>query len=279
MVQIRSFTSTYSADRLPIQRHYNLLEILLSKLYNETGPPWVRHSMQPKKIAFGTLIIALLLQTTPIQPRAWVLEKDRLAPIPLSSGTIPLEPVTKTDFNSDGIFETVAILQNAAQIRSGSQVLWQSPPGWQVIEAMVTDLNHDGAPEAALLVWRPFKPWPVDAWLPAGGRIESFHDEAGDSCHLILIGWQRDKFREVWAGSALAEPVKSFFPADLNGDGRQELVTLEGSYADSRSAPARALKVWEWNGFGFSNVSGMDGRFEAMTIAYSGDGRTLILVP
>jgi hypothetical protein len=67
--------------------------------------------------------------------------------------------------------------------------------------------------------------------------------------------------------------------ADLNGDNLQELVTIEGRYADSRSAPARALKVWEWNGFGFTVVSTIEGAFDKMTLVQANAGRILILVP
>jgi hypothetical protein len=156
---------------------------------------------------------------------------------------------------------------------------WQSPQTWQVRQALIADLNQDEHPEAVLLVWRPFQPWPVDAWLPHGGRIDSFHDSSGRSCHIILIGWYKESFRERWAGSALAEPVESFAAADLAGSGEQFLVTLEAQYDDPPSAPARYLKVWEWNGFGFSLVSTIEGPFSQMAIAQAQDGRMLILVP
>ena len=166
-----------------------------------------------------------------------------------------------------------------AMISSNGQAIWQSPESWQVIQAGITDLNHDDVPEVALLVWRPFRPWPVDKWLPYGGRIASFQDERGNSCHIILIGWIDGLFREIWAGSALAEPVKSFSAADLNGDGLQELITLEGKYSDPESESAHDMKVWEWNGFGFSVVSKIDGIFSKMAVVQADGDHILILVP
>jgi len=235
--------------------------------------------MQRKTIALSALVIALLCQITPVQPRAWVLGADGLTPTLISGGTTPMAETAQADFNLDGKLEVVSRMDDTAVISSGRDIAWQSPDTWQVTQARITDLNHDGVPEAALLVWRPFRSWPVDQWLPEGGRIASFHDDEGNSCQIILIGWQNGKYQELWAGSALAEPVKTFSAADLNGDGRQELITIEGSYSDSRSAPARALKVWEWNGFGFSVVSKIDGRFDDLAVVRSNEGHILILVP
>ncbi len=235
--------------------------------------------MQPKNLAFGTLVAALLFQVTLIRPRALTLNGDRLAPILLGGSVHRVGSPAQADINEDGQPEELTLVDGSARILSGGKVAWQSPKSWQVTQTLIADLNRDGVPEAALLVWRPFRPWPVDEWLPSGGRIETFHDVMGDSCHLILIGWARGQYRELWAGSALAEPVRSFLAADLNGDGLEELVTLEGSYQDPRTAPARVLKVWKWNGFGFSNVSSMNGRFEGLVAARSDNGQWLILAP
>lgn len=212
--------------------------------------------------------------------RAWKLVDSRLEPV---SPTFDSDPFLRTlplpDFDGDGQPETLTLANGQVSIQSGEQVRWKSPQAWQVRQAQVADLNHDDLPEVVLLVWRPFKPWPVDAWLPSGGRIKNFHDSAGKSCHIILIGWHKNAFRERWAGSALAEPVKTFAVADLTGSGEEFLVTLESAYDDSPSAPARQLKVWEWNGFGFSVVSKMTGSFSQLEIVRAGNGQSLILVP
>jgi hypothetical protein len=60
------------------------------------------------------------------------------------------------------------------------------------------------------------------------------------------------------------------------------LVTLEGTYAQSwtfLAAPAQAIKVWEWNGFGFTVVSTLDGEFNTITLVQATNKRILILVP
>ncbi|HSB00937.1 MAG TPA: VCBS repeat-containing protein [Anaerolineales bacterium] len=225
------------------------------------------------------LALAALMLVSPAQLRAWQLADSSLRQVPVPVRMNPVSEKMSADFDLDGKLETLALADGHASIQTGDRVRWRSPQAWQVRQALVADLNQDGRPEAALLLWRPFQPWPVDAWLPHGGRIENFHDSDGNSCHIILIGWFKNSFRERWAGSALAEPVESFAAADLTGSGEQFLVTLEAHYNDPASAPARYLKVWEWNGFGFSLVSTLDGPFSRMAITQTPDGRMLILAP
>jgi hypothetical protein len=228
---------------------------------------------------FVLLGFAAFTLVSPACIRAWQLGDSTLKAVPMPSGAHLVVAPMSADFDGDGAPDTLTLANGHAVIRSGGQIRWQSPQAWQVQQVQVADLNRDGLPEAVLLVWRPFKPWPVDTWLPSGGRIKNFHDSAGMSCHLILIGWTKNSFRERWAGSALAEPVKTFAVADLTGNGKQYLVTLESEYNDPPSTPARRLKVWEWNGFGFTVVSKKDGPFSQLAIAQADNGQMLILVP
>ncbi len=228
-------------------------------------------------LPLGLLALALL---SPARILAWKLEDASLVPVPLPAGIQTTPAVMSADFDNDGQLETLSLTDDGrAAIQTGELIRWHSPQNWQVRQALIADLNRDGRPEAVLLVWRPFQPWPVDAWLPHGGRIEGFQDASGRSCQIILIGWYRGAFRERWAGSALAEPVAGFATADLTGNGEQFLVTLDARYDDPPSAPARQLKVWEWNGFGFSLVSTLEGPFNHMAVVQADDGQIYILVP
>jgi hypothetical protein len=235
--------------------------------------------MSRKLIPLVAIMLGMLVQTTPAPLRAWALGSSGLIRVPLPATLTPLRPSVQADLDRDGAAESLVLENSRATIYSAGEPVWQSPVGWTVLQAIFADLNRDSLPEATLLVWRPFRPWPVDQWLPHGGRIAGFQDAAGYSCHMILVGWRDHQYAEAWAGSALAEPVRSFAVADLNADGLQELVTLDGSYADLRSAPARELKVWEWNGFGFSVVSVLRGAFIDLAIVRSDPDHILILVP
>ena len=234
--------------------------------------------MMRKILILAAWTLGMLLQTSPAPLGALELEPAGLTPLALPAGNSSIPALLNADFNRDGSPESLQLANGRLTILSAGQPVWQSPADWTVVQAEVTDLNHDGSPEAALLVWRPFRPWPVDRWLPVGGRIRAFHDAGGASCQIILIGWRGRAYGEVWAGSALAEPVRAFAVADLNGDGLQELITLEGSYAEARSAPARDLKVWDWNGFGFTVVSSVPGTFSKMALVQASNGRKLIVL-
>ncbi|MBE9508771.1 MAG: hypothetical protein IMY86_12070 [Chloroflexi bacterium] len=125
-----------------------------------------------------------------------------------------------------------------------------TPPHWHVTAATLADATNDGTSEWALLVWRPWRDWPIQRWSSAPSPIVGFHDAAGDSCHLILLD-PRDG-REIWAGSALPAPLLALAVGDVDGDGRNEVVTLEGDYTTGRDGPATHVDIWRWNGFGFT---------------------------
>lgn len=245
--------------------------------------------MLRKYYPFVLLSLGLLLQTSPIPLRAVALGLGGLAQIPMPAGSVPVNPALQADLDGNGTPETLALTGGRLSILSegGTLTGWQSPLAWQVLQAMFSDLNRDGQPEVTLLVWRPFRPWPVDQWLPNGRRIDEFHNAEGQSCHIILIGWIRGGYHELWAGSAMADPITVFAAADLNGDKAQELLALEGRYTDPDLPPeharggkqSRTLKVWEWNGFGFTVVSSMDGTFSNITVVQANKGPILILVP
>lgn len=235
-------------------------------------------SLMSKRVLLIFTFAALTL-VSPAPLQAWQLDDLELKHVAIPSVLHLNAAVSSADFDENGLEETLTSTGSGAAIWAGSQIQWESPPAWHVEQAKVTDLNRDGIPEATLLVWRPFKPWPVDVWLPNGGRIAGFHDSKGMSCHIILIGWRQGTFRELWAGSAMADPVKIFSVADLRGNGQQYLVTLESEYDDPPSAPSRRLKVWEWNGFGFTSVNELEKPFSLMGTAEINSRQILILSP
>jgi hypothetical protein len=240
--------------------------------------------MNIKRFLPELIAILALFLITPMQ-----LEAVTVAPVgkqevmeikpfwPAVTAARLLPQVTAADLNGDGQAESLRLEAGQAQIEQGGQMAWRSPADWQVSQALIGDLDQDGQPEVDLLVWRPFRPWPVDRFLPFGGRIDAFQDSQGRSCQIILIAWRSGAYQERWAGSALAEPLRSFAVADLDGDGQQELVGLETAYDAPLSSAARAVSIWAWNGFGFSLLRRQIGAYYEMAV-YNSDGLEPFLV-
>jgi len=150
------------------------------------------------------------------------------------------------------------------------------PEDWRVVDRAWADVTNDGSPEWVLLVWRPWRDWAIQRWSPVPSPIAGFHDSAGQSCHVILL---EPNGREIWAGSALPAPLLTVDVGDVDGDGRNELVTLEGQYADAPQPVSTHLDVWRWDGFGF----GLEARapaagFRQARLTHSADGSILGMV-
>jgi hypothetical protein len=124
------------------------------------------------------------------------------------------------------------------------------PPSWHVTASALADVTGDGVAEWVLVVWRPWRDWPIQRWSSVASPIAAYRDAAGESCHLILLHPQDG--REIWAGSALPVPFLALHAGDVDRDGTVEVVTVEGSYEGSRQGPGTHVDVWAWNGFGFA---------------------------
>jgi hypothetical protein len=222
---------------------------------------------------------AALLLVSPTYLSAWRLAGNDLVESPWPSMVLANQTPYQADLNGDGRPEELILVKDeSAQIRSSGKIVWQSPQGWRVSQAQLADLNHDGRLEAVLLVWRDFKPWPVDQFLPVGGRISTFHNDQNQSCHLILIGWKKTQYSEVWAGSALAEPIRAFAVGDLRGNGQEELITLDGSYNDDLQSPAQAVKIWNWDGFGFKVSNQLKGQIQGFQLVWNENHQGILFV-
>ena len=217
--------------------------------------------------------------------RFWQFGVDEtLSEVVLPAEGAPRPGLIEADLDGDGISEFVCLAESAVRIQAApcektdpDAPRWQSPQGWRVVQFGLADLDGSGVPEVSLLVWRPFEPWPIDRILLHPGRIESHQNADGMSCHVILIGWRGGQFREIWAGSALADPLLALASADLDRDGRPELTALESVYDAAPGDPARALTIWGWNGFGFDLLARTGGRFYEMSVYETPGGAVYLM--
>ncbi len=225
------------------------------------------HSQHNRFLIIVFSLVGLILISAN-NSRYWQLLDGKIAPFDgheVNGDQVFQGPMLAGDMDGNGALECLNLSGESVQITNCSTaILWQSPAEWRVTEAQVGDLNRDRVDEVILLVWRPFQPWPVDRFTPYGGRIDTFHDDQGNSCQVILVGWQRGAFRELWAGSAMIRPLFNLTLADLDHDGRQELAALESTY--EKPGQAIALTVWGWQGFGFTLIDRLEGPFQDLQI-------------
>jgi hypothetical protein len=133
------------------------------------------------------------------------------------------------DLTGDGIPEKVRRLQEQIVIYSDGAEVWRGDADWRVADLALGDPNDDGRWEAILALWKP--------------------DETGVMrSHPFIIGYRKGIYRDIWGGSAVADPIYELELGDVDGDGTQELIVLEAT----DQAGQRAVTVWDWHGWGFS---------------------------
>ncbi|TEB10784.1 CapA family protein [Pelotomaculum propionicicum] len=149
------------------------------------------------------------------------------------------------DLDQDGACEDFALRDGKLMVAAGTQTVWQSPDEWWVDDFFLGDANNDGVPELNLLIWKSgsyghHKPF----WVT--------QEDMNIKNHLFIFKLAGGVIKPVWQSSNLDRPNYEAALADLDGDGKNELVVTEGDYADpGRREPA----VWKWNGWGFSKIA------------------------
>jgi hypothetical protein len=146
--------------------------------------------------------------------------------------------------------QTTIVLEDGtlSVVHQGREV-WSSDPSWDVRQLLVADVNDDGKPEAVFVLWKPFRLEPAIFYETFG--FPSLWEEGSLRNHLFVYGWRNAAWQHLWCSSPVADPILEVAASDVDGDGANELVVLEGSY-DAPDAPARQVSTWQWNGWGFT---------------------------
>ncbi len=185
----------------------------------------------------------------------------------LSAVRQSLPPTNSETIGTDAI----ALKNGKLTITNGSKILWQSPASWWVDSFVIADSNHDNLPDINASVWKagdfgPSHPF----WITA--QDESIKN------HFFVLDWKAGKIMPVWESSNLEKPNCEFAFADLYGNNKPVLVTLEGEYRDDFQCTANHIAVWNWNGWGFSNEwrDNVNGTFKNLTIQQDNQNNTYV---
>ncbi|MGQ9927348.1 MAG: CapA family protein [Chloroflexaceae bacterium] len=209
--------------------------------------------LAPESAAWRTALEALghsptFPSRTPAQPSAvrvttqgdatsvWRWDGASGQPVPAEASLAPHPALIPADLRGNG--EPLWAELDAAGVvtlrdgpGTGVPVVWRNEqPDWRITRVLAGDPNDDGRAELLLLLWQPDET----------GRLRS---------QPYLLGWRGGRFRIIWGGSAPTTPIQDLAWADLEGDGRGELVVLEGGAAPGDAG--EHVSVWRWHGWGF----------------------------
>ncbi len=217
---------------------------------------------QPRPLALDAQAAQTALATlgmpkaTPLQAWRWDGKAAEPVSAPPDLRLISRPTAIAVDLRGDGQpLHATLDSQGHVEVLDKNTVVWQNEePNWHVTRMDSGDPNDDGRMELVLLLWKP--------------------DEHGVlRSHPFLMGWRGGHYRIIWGGSATTTPIQDLAVGDLDGDGRQELVVLEGGAQPGDAATN--ISVWHWHGWGFEREwTSAAGQWRDLALVdISGDGR------
>lgn len=173
----------------------------------------------------------------------WLVDVEQTAvPGLFWSGTI--------DLTGDGIDEIIRRTGEQVTIYQEGTAVYTTPPEWRVVDAALGDPNDDGRYELLLAIWQT-------------------DNEGHDRSQPYIVGYRGGAYRLIWGGRPLARPISEIELGDVDGDGKQELVSIEED----------AVSVWRWQGWNFSLMwRSENGRYQDLLLVEGENGRSLISV-
>ncbi len=152
----------------------------------------------------------------------------------------------RADLNGNLIFENYILKNGRLTISENSKIIWQSPVSWWIDDFILSDLNNDGIIDINLSLWK------------AGnfGSSKPFWVKKNDMSvknHFFILDFINKTVKQIWGSSNLTKPNCEFQIADVDGDGKNDLVVIEGTYSQEPKCNGKYIAIWKWNGWGFSN--------------------------
>lgn len=147
------------------------------------------------------------------------------------------------DLDNNGVDEAYFLENGKLVVDAAGSQIWETDDLWRVTWFGFGDVDGDHITDLVLDVWKPGN----------FGPSHPFWEIQDDSIrnHVFVFDLVGGHMKAKWQSSNLAHPNYSLQVADLNHDGKAELLTGEGEYGDAASCLVRRYGVWQWGGWGF----------------------------
>lgn len=158
------------------------------------------------------------------------------------------------DLNQNGKAEKYILNNGILQVYEDGKNIWISPEGYYIDSLFLGDVNNDGRDNLLLCLWKEGS---------FGGHRPFWHEGKDDEYknHLFIYSLEKEKVKTVWCSSSLDRPIISFEVKDIDGDGLNELIVLEGKYQrgiggkyEINDKASTEIKTWRWKQWGFSLI-------------------------
>ena len=159
------------------------------------------------------------------------------------------------DLTGNGQPETIRLEGGRVFVFEDDRLGWESPQEWEVLDAALGDPNDDGRGEIMLILRKPDQT----------GKLLS---------HPFIIGHRGGIYRQVWGGSAVAIPIQEVELADIDGDGKQELIVLEEQKSGMRTIAVLKWDDWVFRLFWRSNP----GQYVNLQVQETSENRQIITI-
>jgi len=152
----------------------------------------------------------------------------------------------KADIDGDGDIEKAFIKNDRAYIEKDRKIIWQSDIKFKAENIVLADIDNDKKTDILISLWKIGK---YGSDLPFW--LEKNINDWGN--HFFIYKWQENKIKLFWGSSTLDAPIKEMTISDVNNDGKNELITLEGNYNNANNHYADYLTIWHWNEWSLFN--------------------------
>ena len=152
----------------------------------------------------------------------------------------------QADLDNDSISENYVLENGRLAITENSKMIWQSPSDWWIDDFVLADSNNDGIVDINLSLWKSGN----------FGTSKPFWVKKNDMSvknHFFVLDFVSGSINQIWGSSNLGEPNCEFKIADIDNDGENDLIVIEGNYSQKPKCNGNYVAVWKWNDWGFSN--------------------------